>query len=163
MWTNQRVNDGKEFVRMFRQRMRDMYLQEWSASVSLTSINRLYVSVKNEFKFENYLNINNRSLRIALSRLRLSSHIFMIERGRWGKNRLHVNDRLCPHCSILEDEYHCIVKCPRFNNERRGCVLVSSINSHYDFFRLLQSNDMNVHLSLGMLCLKIYKEYKKCI
>ena len=113
--------------------------------------------------FENYMNINNRSLRVALSRLRLSSHIFMVERGRWGKNRLQVNDRLCSLCGVLEDEFHCIVKCPRFNNERQSCVLVSSITSHYEFFKLLQINDMNVHLSLAKLCCRIQKEYQKFI
>ena len=163
VWTNQGVYDCKEFVRMFRQRMRDMYLQEWCASVSMTSQNRLYRSVKNVFRFENYLNINNRGLRVALSRLRLSSHTFMIERGRWGKNRLHVNERKCSQCGVIEDEFHCIIKCPRFNNEREGCLLVSSINNQYDFYKLLQSNDMTTILSLGMLCYKIQKEYKNFI
>ena len=62
--------------------------------------------------------MNNRSLRVALSRIRLSSHLFMIERGRWGKNRLRLNERKCTLCGVLEDEFHCLFVCPRFNNER---------------------------------------------
>ena len=62
-----------------------MYLQEWNTSVSNTTDNRLFKQIKHVFGYESYLNINNKSVRIALSRVRLSSHLFMIERGRWGK------------------------------------------------------------------------------
>ena len=85
VWAIQRVYGCKEFLRLFSLRLHDMYLQEWNTSVSNTTDNRLFKQIKHVFGYESYLNINNKSVRIALSRVRLSSHLFMIERGRWGK------------------------------------------------------------------------------
>ena len=165
VWANQRMYDGKEFMCIFRQRLYDIYLQEWNANVSLTSENRLYRSIKYTFKYEQYLNINNRSLRIALTRIRLSSHLFMIERGRWGKNRLHVNDRKCSLCGVLENEFHSIMVCPRFNNEREGCLAKLSIvePNNYEFVNLFRNKDEEVILNLAILCYKIQKEYRQFV
>ena len=43
-------------------------------------------------------------------RLRLSSHSFPVETGRW--RRIPRNERMCPHCNILGDEIHYIYTCP---------------------------------------------------
>ena len=76
------------FVNVFKQRVHDVYLQEWRAEVDETSNLRLYNHVKLDFAFESYLCMYNSSLRVSITRLRLSSHLFLIERGRWGRNRL---------------------------------------------------------------------------
>ena len=55
----------------------------------------LYKHVKLDFGFESYLCMYNSSLRVSITRLRLSSHLFLIERGRWGRNRLEYKDRVC--------------------------------------------------------------------
>ena len=148
---------------MFKVRLRDVYLQEWRTNMSLTSRNRLCVSIKTEFKYEQYLNINNRCLRIALTRVRLSSHLFMIERGRWGKNRLQVTDRLCSQCGVVEDEFHCIVSCPRYNNERERCSLVTTSTNYREFIKLFQNYDMDAQLRLATLCYRVQKEYQQFI
>ena len=46
-----------------------------------------------------------------MTRLRLSSHKLMIERGRW--LNILSKDRLCTLCNKLEDEFHVICECPR--------------------------------------------------
>ena len=68
------------------------------------------------------MNLNNRALRIAITKIRLSSNLFLVERGRWGVNRIERNERLCTLCGCVEDEFHCLLECPRFDNERRDLL-----------------------------------------
>ena len=55
-------------------------------------------------------------------KLRLSSHLFLVERGRWGRNRIEYKDRLCTMCNTIEDEFHCLIECPNYIKERKGCL-----------------------------------------
>ena len=89
----------------------------------------------------------------------------MVERGRWGKNRLHIRDRKCTLCGVLENEYHSIMVCPRFVNEREGCLAKLSLaqpNNH-EFINLFRNNDDNIIQILSVLCYKIQKEYRQFI
>ena len=52
----------------------------------------------------------------AMSRLRISAHELMIEKGRY-KN-IKRQDRLCTYCKEIEDELHFLDKCSLFNNQR---------------------------------------------
>ena len=59
-----------------------------------------------------------KKIRIALSRLRTSSHRLEIEAGPWEKPvRKPVNERLCSFCGVLEDEYHFVLECPLYMDE----------------------------------------------
>ena len=64
----------------------------------MTSDGRLFKHIKQEFGYELYMNINNRALRISITKIRLSSNLFKIERGRWGENRVERRERLCAVC-----------------------------------------------------------------
>ena len=55
--------------------------------------------------------------RKAITKLSLSSHKLLSERGRW-LNILH-EDRLCTLCNKLEDELHVICECPRYDTCRK--------------------------------------------
>ena len=109
VWVSQTVLNTNEFLSVFKQRVRDIYLQQWTEEVAGSSTGRLFRYLKVDFKFESYLNVLNRAHRIALTRIRLSSHIFKIERGRWARTRTNRGDRLCSECSVLECEFHCLV------------------------------------------------------
>ena len=43
---------------------------------------------------------------------------YKIETGRYGLNRLPVNERLCDNCNVLEDEFHVLLKCTLYNDIR---------------------------------------------
>ena len=86
IWQQQFVINEREFLNCFKQRLTDIYRQHWWSEVQLTTNNRLFKHIKNDFIFESYLRINNRALRTSLTKIRLSSHIFNIERGRSGPN-----------------------------------------------------------------------------
>ena len=60
-----------------------------------------------------------KKFRIALSRLRMSSHRLAIESGCWTKpTRTPLEERLCYLCNTLEDECHFVLECPAYNEFR---------------------------------------------
>ena len=163
-WRNQFVFNEDQFLSIFKQRVIDMYLQEWRYQVDMTSNNRLFKNLKNEFYYESYLSLNNRALRIAITKIRLSSHALLIERGRWGPNKLEVEDRKCSICqNEVEDEFHCLLKCPRFNNQRIGLLAdyLKNEPSRENFNIFLNTKNLNDQKKLGLLCFKILKEYRE--
>ena len=164
IWRNQFVHNENKFLSEFKERIKDMYLQEWSSQVQLTSENRLYKMIKINFKFEPYLDLNNRALRVALTKIRLSSHIFNIERGRWGIVRQEVNERKCAVCrQEVENEFHCLIKCPRFNNERRGLLpnYLEKEPTEMNFLKYVRSDCIKDQKKLSLLCFKVMKEYRE--
>ena len=165
VWINQSVSSHTEFLITFKERIRDIYVQEWRANLRLTSTNRLLQSIKIEFIYEPYLDLLGKHLRIAVSKIRLSSHLFMIERGRWGKNSLKLEMRKCTTCNLLEDEFHCLAVCPRFINERSNYlpnILKNQPNIH-EFVKFLKKDDAESIKKLAILCLRVQKQYKEYI
>ena len=107
------------------------------------------------------MNLSNKCLRNAITKIRLSSHVFMIERGKWNRNIPNVLDRKCITCNTIEDEYHCMVVCPRFVRERRGCLpeILQRRPSMHEFLRFLKAKDEASQIKLGLLAFGIIKEY----
>ena len=71
-----------------RGHMELLFRNNWVQAINDTVNNpklRLYRSVKSDFSPELYLYINIEKYRIALSRLRLSSHTLAIETGRYAR------------------------------------------------------------------------------
>ena len=163
IWQQQYVLNEKLFLNSLRQRLLDIYRQNWWANVQTTSDNRLYKHIKNIFSFESYLRINNRALRTSLTKIRLSSHTFFCERGRWGPNSLVINERKCIICNKIENEFHCLIECPKFNNERRGLLTNDLIlNPNFcNFIKYFTASDFKTQRKLALLCFKIHKEYKE--
>ena len=128
-----------------------------------TSENRLFKHIKQSFCLEPYLSMHNKALRIAITKIRLSSHVFMIERGRWNVRKLEVKERVCSVCNVVESEYHVLIECPRFTNERQGCLPENLVKyqNMFNFYNLLCSSDEQIHIKLGALCFKVLKSYKE--
>ena len=167
MWAgNYKVYNRSHFLSLFKRRIRDIYIQEWNADVRDTSSGRLFQYIKTDFIYEPYLDKLDRALRIAVTRFRLSSHTLFIERGRWNKPRkIPREERLCTVCGVLEDEYHCLVICPRFVNERRNRLTESlqerpCMNILINFFNSKNEQELR---NLGNLCMNILIEHKNFI
>lgn len=130
-----------------------------------TSNHRLYKHIKESFGYEKYLNVCPMSLRIPLTKLRLSSHLFNVERGRWGSRKCNVNERKCRLCDVVEDEYHCIIECPMYVKERRGCMPACLRNgpSMMKFIVFLKSEKWTDCIHAGLLCKRVMNEHKKYI
>ena len=94
----------------------------------------LYSEVKNEVRFESYLDlIKSVKTRVAVTKIRISCHLLPSESGRYKK--IPRVERLCPLCNRSEsnDEFHYLLKCTHSSLSHRGIFLESlySINSNF--------------------------------
>ena len=86
VWDQQSVTDTKQFITLFRQRCKDIYIQTCFCEIEKSNRCRLYRNIKEVHVTEFYLRQQcNRDLRQCLSKIRLSSHIFLL-RGEDGQN-----------------------------------------------------------------------------
>jgi len=72
-------------------------------------LDSLYKRVKQHFEIEFYIcNIVSRRVRVALTKLRVSSHVLRIESGRYGRDRIKKAERKCSYCMSNDIEDECI-------------------------------------------------------
>ena len=119
VWLEQGVGDVNKFLSALKLRLSDNFIQNWRARLAESSRASFYNPIS-IFKFQPYLDkVLTKKFRVALSRLRMSSHRLLIEAGRWTKPRRTPRDqRLCTICNKIEDEYHLLFECTLYNNER---------------------------------------------
>ena len=111
-----------------------------SQNVRKNSILRSYSLYKHSLYFEPYLNsISNVRHRTALTKLRTSSHVLEIERGRYTVPKTAVYDRLCKTCYQIEDEEHFLINCKIYDPLRRE--LYSKISTRTNEFTLLNDQE----------------------
>ena len=103
----------------------------WKEDLNAMSKADTYRSIKSFIFFEKYLSVvKNHKHRIALSRLRLTSHQLMIEKGRHQKPALPRTERKCPFCkNCIENECHFITTCPLYNLARINLLKSAQKNS----------------------------------
>ena len=85
----------------------------------------VYISNSNSnFKYESYLDVLPSNLRFFISKIRMCSHPLRIHTGRYGVNRVERNERYFTYCDMhdLEDEWHFILICPRYNGIRQKYI-----------------------------------------
>ena len=104
---------------ILKQRLTDNFLLNWTNRLAESSRATFYNAIS-LFRFQPYLDkVTTKKFRVALSKLRTSSHRLLIESGRW--NRPHPiprEQRLCTFCNKLEDEFHLLFECSLYSNER---------------------------------------------
>ena len=118
-----------------------------------------YKFYKNNFTNEAYLDIVPYNLRFFLTRLRLGLLPLRIQTGRYARNRIPRNERICLCCSNagllnpdIEDEFHFLLKCPCFDELRHKYIpqYYYKTASMYKFLQLLQHERSKVltHLAI---------------
>ena len=114
--------DQNRFKKLVKHTLRSRFVQNWSEGIFDHDKNpslRTYSMFKNNFGMEIYLDrVSNFKYRRAITRLRVSSHHLMIERGRHHTIKLDIAKRLCSNCGKIEDEIHFLVDCPLYSTER---------------------------------------------
>ena len=99
---------------------------------------RTYNFIKSDFRIEPYLTkVKNTKYRKAISKLRASSHILEIERGRYTKPPTPKEQRLCILCNTMETEIHFLTECSLYGDERD--LLYSEIIRRFPDFERLDS------------------------
>ena len=100
-----------QFKELCHERLKNSFVMSWMTDLrngcKSSSIPKTYSLYKTNFGTECYLkHISKPKLRIALSKLRASSHDLEVERGRYVRPKLDINERLCISGHIIEDEEH---------------------------------------------------------
>ena len=123
VWIAQGVANEKQFLAMFRQRVKDNYVQTWNGENNASSRNDFYTAFST-FGFKDYLkHVTINKFRHNLTRLRVSSHSLSIETGRWHKpNKTPRNERKCIICDDVEDEFHFLLFCPLYKDIRKKYI-----------------------------------------
>ncbi len=120
---------------------------------------RTYMKFKNEFKFEQYLNLHNVKVRAAIAQFRLSAHHLRIETGRHTRPYTPADKRYCLKCnvSLIEDEQHHLMQCKAFVDQRKPLMQCAalhipnfdSLSPHDKFIEIVRSENMELLTALG--------------
>ena len=103
-----------------------MYDSLWTTSIShVQSKLRSHCLFKKEFCLENYVMMFGRINRSPFTKLRVSAHSLMIEKGRHFHPKIPPEQRLCKLCSLneVEDEFHFMLKCTFYKDLRTKMML----------------------------------------
>ena len=120
--------------------MKDIFHQECFTEINKEGSKlRTYAKLKTTIGMEKYIDlIQNTEDRVAISKIRLSNHDLMIEKGRHLKIRKE--QRFCPFCpNIVETEHHFILNCGTFLPLRNQ--LVHEVGNIYPFFINYRNNN----------------------
>ena len=113
---------------------------------------RTYVLFKNQFTMSSHLKyVKNPKIRNAISKIRCSSHLLGIERGRHTRPKTPIEKRLCIFCNVLDDEIHFICDCILFTSIRS--VFYSKVISMYSDFDSFTSKEKFIFLFSSDECI----------
>ena len=156
IWLSQDTINPRWFKAAISQRIKDQYLQDWSATLNTSSSTQNYRLFKDCPQSSNYLKLlSNYYCKIFIA-FRTRNHRLPVERGRW--NGTALRDRMCFLCNKdVGDEFHYLLSCTHFRTIR-----IKYINRYYydhpntlKFKQLMNSENP---VELRKLCLFI-----KCI
>ena len=117
VWVNQGVGNKNVFLCVLKQRLLDNFSQGWSSRLAESSRANFY-SLFSSFEHQFYLDfVKIKKFRVAMKKLRTSSHRLEIEVGRWARpNRIPIT------CNKLEDEFHFLLECSLYNDLRKQYI-----------------------------------------
>ena len=123
VWLNQGVGNINRFMLIFRERLTDTFIQNWNERIHTSTRARSY-SLFCDFSYKAYLEVLKiEKYRMAMSRIRLSSHRLMIETGRWHRpHSIPYEERKCIVCDTIEDEFHFILECSIYADIRKKYI-----------------------------------------
>ena len=158
VWEQGGVGDTEMFLRVFERRTQDMYLQTWHTEIHESNRAITFKWLCPTFEYKKYLDVLTvTKIRLALTRLRLSSHRLCVETGRWQKPcKIPYEDRKCTFCNLLEDEFHFILECKVYNDLRRSIIprYYRQHPSMYKFVDLMTSDNKKL---MEKVALYVYK------
>ena len=160
VWLNQKYATDFNFFPILKTRLIDSYWQNNNSSIFELSEHRLYRHLKDNSIF--YLtHLTNDNIRKSLTKLRLGSHHFMVERGRW--NNLEYVDRICFECNDIEDEFHVVMCCRKYSKLRKQ-YLPSTLYekpSMFKFLNYLNCENVSKLKKLGLFMYHVFKKYEE--
>lgn len=142
---NSMILTAKQFKDFCSTNLKSIFITKWYAELHEKPLLRTYRLYKNEFRTEHYLDgIISSKYRIAVSKIRASSHDLEIERGRYTRPRTDPEQRLCISCNVIENEEHFVTSCEINADERQS--LFHKITSKEPSFRTLDNLEKFIFL-----------------
>ena len=135
VWENHRVENTNRLIKQVKLFLINTYKVDWS--IKARNSIKLRIKFKFEHSLEEYLfYIPDTRWTKALSRLRMSSHMLEIERGRRVKpQKLPLEQRICQRCTSnsFDDEIHFLITCSYFATQQTSLLAESKLlNSEFD-------------------------------
>ena len=125
-------------------------IQNLANSVNQRKKLRTYAKFRTDIKFESYLDsVTAFTIRRNLPQFRFGVHDLEIERARYGRKPLPIEEKYCKLCldmriQAVEDEEHFLLYCPSYA-EQRGRFFEKLEQMHYNL-GLLEDSDKFVWL-----------------
>ena len=113
-------------------RFNDVFSQTALAHIQNTNKLTFLKSLKEVYKSEKYLKIDNFGNRRVITKLRTSNHTLAIEAGRW--TNIERENRLCKQCTEnkIEDEIHFPFQCTKYKAERQKTFEIIKTKTNID-------------------------------
>lgn len=150
------------FIKAIKLRLSDMYKQEWLAEVNRNFLCKVYRIIKTSLEFEKYLHILDFRNHSYVCKYRCINTDIPVVSGRY--HNIVFDDRICNLCksdNYLGDEFHYILECAAFKNERNLFLkpYFRTRPSSIKMRDLFQSKSKSVINNLSMFCSKIMKAF----
>ena len=133
VWENHRVENANRLIKQVKSCLINTYKVDWSIKARNSIKIRAYIKFKFEHPLEEYLfYIPDTRWMKALSRLRMSSYMLEIERGRHVKpQKIPLEQRTCQRCTInsVDDEIHFLITCSYFATQRASLLAERKFDS----------------------------------
>ena len=117
VWLQQTVGDVRAFLCIFKQRLVDMFMQEWYGTIRDRERYEIYRSFKCIFEREKYIeSMDTYCYRVAITQARFNVLPLNNNVYRYSEN---VQDKACPFCKTkFENEVHFLLECSMYSDLR---------------------------------------------
>ena len=147
VWKNHRVENANRLIKQVKLCLINIYKGDWYNKARNSIKLRTYIKFEFAHSLEEYLfYIPDTRWIKALSRLRMSSHMLEIERGRHVKpQKLPLEQRTCLRCTLnsVDDEIHFLITCSYFATQRTS--LLAERKLLYSEFDSLSNDDKFIY------------------
>ena len=140
------ISKPKIFIEGFKCKLICKYQQYWKEVLNSNKETKLnfYKTIKKNYYFEQYLDVLDKGKRMSISRIRLSSHNFPIERMRYTKTKQE--ERICKICNLNQvgDEMHYLLNCTNTKIETQRKEFINDIKnvqpqfSHFEHINIIK-------------------------
>ena len=121
VWTSQLCVNHTWIKAQIKQSLIDQFRQVWNEEIQTSPKTINYRLFKDTLELEKYFNILDKKNYIIFCKFRTINHKLPIETGRW--QNIERQNRKCTLCNTdIGDEYHYILNCPSFINERKNYI-----------------------------------------
>jgi hypothetical protein len=160
IWYSQSFFSSKWLVKSAQQKLKDHFIQKWHSDIEKTSQTNIYKHTKSSFKQSYYIKHLPKFQSKTLISFITRNHHLPIETGRW--QNIPANQRKCIHCNDIGDEFHFILKCQRFNDDRKKYIepYFYKRPNMMKFICLFQSENIANLKKLSLFCNQIMKSFK---